>query len=583
MNFASRSVKPDLKPQNEDFLFDSETPQGHFFAVLDFSEHDFANLNTTLETKLETIVGSFVSVSNFSADLFLGFVAREINNFLHNLGQQSGESGLVCSAALCLVSGNRLFSLGCGDTRVAVFNPGRTLVFGSKAEQVDLRLGDDAEPSWINCSPQEFPMADDDRVLIMSGGLAGELRTADLSEWISENTSLTSTEICDSFLEASESIQDDRTLVIVGGPYEEWIEPEMPRLSVPVVSQEDEVNTMSESDDTHSIPQSDESGFVGLEARLENLTPIVASKSETDEVIEIQSEVSKPEVGSPDAVVADAVAHNEEIFTPVLAADVAQRTTWSRTLMWGAVILLIGTVGGYLGGWLQASRSRKPIESWSVKTSGSQVLLSRFNEEGSASSILIPVPQPVKASGEQTFSSFADAKQYIDTMAPPRPLVPVEQVVEQAAVVTQPKPKAPIRVAAPAAKAAAKPEPVVSSVAFRKGDTLQGLAQRYNVSTSRLVALNSNISRWSQVKPGQKIVLPAGSPISRPTTARPAPTKEKNAVAKNATVAAGETLDKLASRLKVPPSRLKQLNPQITNWSRIQTGQKVVVSNSSRG
>ena len=56
MNFSSDSVKHESKTQNEDFVFDLETPRGHFFAVIDFDSHDFANLNATLKGKLETIV-----------------------------------------------------------------------------------------------------------------------------------------------------------------------------------------------------------------------------------------------------------------------------------------------------------------------------------------------------------------------------------------------------------------------------------------------------------------------------------------------------------------------------------------------
>ncbi len=107
MKFSSESVKLKSKAHNEDFCFDLETPRGHFFAVLDFGAHDYSNLNSTLKGKLETIVGSFVSLSRFSAELFLGFLAKEINNFLHNLGEQSGGPELLASGALCLVNGNR--------------------------------------------------------------------------------------------------------------------------------------------------------------------------------------------------------------------------------------------------------------------------------------------------------------------------------------------------------------------------------------------------------------------------------------------------------------------------------------------
>jgi hypothetical protein len=44
MNFSSASVKLKSKLQNEDFYCDLETPRGHFFAVLDFASHDYANL-----------------------------------------------------------------------------------------------------------------------------------------------------------------------------------------------------------------------------------------------------------------------------------------------------------------------------------------------------------------------------------------------------------------------------------------------------------------------------------------------------------------------------------------------------------
>ena len=106
--FSSDSVKHESKTQNEDFSFDLKTPRGHFFAVIDFDSHDFANLNATLKGKLETIVNSFVSLSRFSADLFLGFLAKEINNFLHNLREQAGGPQLIGNGVFCLLSGNRL-------------------------------------------------------------------------------------------------------------------------------------------------------------------------------------------------------------------------------------------------------------------------------------------------------------------------------------------------------------------------------------------------------------------------------------------------------------------------------------------
>src|SRR5258708_38404789 len=108
MKFSSDSIKLRSKAQNEDFCFDLETPRGHFFAVLDFASHDYANLNAALKGKLETIVGSFASLEDFSDELFLGFLAKEINNFVSNLADQSGGPELFFDAALCLVSNDNL-------------------------------------------------------------------------------------------------------------------------------------------------------------------------------------------------------------------------------------------------------------------------------------------------------------------------------------------------------------------------------------------------------------------------------------------------------------------------------------------
>jgi hypothetical protein len=108
MNFSFDSVKLKSQVRNEDFYFEVETPLGHFFAVLDFATHDYANLNATLKGKLETILGPFAALSDFSDDLFLGFVAKEINNFVSGLAEMGGDPELLFSAALCLVNGNRL-------------------------------------------------------------------------------------------------------------------------------------------------------------------------------------------------------------------------------------------------------------------------------------------------------------------------------------------------------------------------------------------------------------------------------------------------------------------------------------------
>src|ERR1044072_3581158 len=140
MNFACDSLKPKAKLRNEDFYFHIETPRGHFFAVLDFASHDYANLNATLKGKLETIVASFASLEDFSDALFLGFLAKEINNFVSNLADQSGGPEPFFAAALCLVSNdNFAYFLG-GEVKIDILN--------SEGRSEERRVGKECRSRW---------------------------------------------------------------------------------------------------------------------------------------------------------------------------------------------------------------------------------------------------------------------------------------------------------------------------------------------------------------------------------------------------------------------------------------------------
>ena len=141
MNFASHSVKNKSARQCASFSLNIEMPRGHFFAVLDFSSHDYANLDASLSAKLQTVAASFTSVSSFSPDLFLGFMAKEINNFVHNLAEHSGDSGLRCSAALIWLDSNELSCLVRGDTAVTIRNEAHELRLGDRSKPREPRLG----------------------------------------------------------------------------------------------------------------------------------------------------------------------------------------------------------------------------------------------------------------------------------------------------------------------------------------------------------------------------------------------------------------------------------------------------------
>ncbi|MEO7751952.1 MAG: LysM peptidoglycan-binding domain-containing protein [Terracoccus sp.] len=105
-----------------------------------------------------------------------------------------------------------------------------------------------------------------------------------------------------------------------------------------------------------------------------------------------------------------------------------------------------------------------------------------------------------------------------------------------APVGTAPKPAAKPTATKPAAKPTAKPAatkpavpPVVTTGAtvyvVRAGDTMSGIAARYKVSLSRLVAANT-LSNPAYIRIGQTIIVPGvGSTTSKPATTKPATSK----------------------------------------------------------
>lgn len=548
MNFSSDSVKLKSKPQNEDFYFDIETPRGHFFAVLDFAPHDYANLNATLKGKLETIVGSFVSLSRFSADLFLGFLAKEINNFLHNLGEQSGGPELLCSAALCIVSGNRLNYFLSSDVSMNIVSSGRLLplngqrvdasVLGGKkpvAEQAGNQLeqlGAHNQEGPLTDRVQAFTLQDDDVVLIMTRGLVESFEGPQLTNEILSLRSPDPKVISDTLMKASESSLDDRTLVVITGPYERYVDPVLSDLSKAVAALEARVNSLTErdqqerSDGTNRLEKAavteaqleqrfgqqmevvkdDLRGkaaridLLELDEKLKSLNVALASKADTAQVMTLQRDVLKlgllasgvhlpgeNETGeaASTSTSSESSATQEAVSVPVAAQQQPGRRPLG--LMAALLISVIAIAAGFFGGWLQSRVAKRNPEVWSVKTAGNQISISRLDAGGSQSSVSLNVAQPLKANGEQTFSSFTDVKQYVDT------LTSSQTLSEQQSAASQQK---------------EEPTPAVTEVAVGPGDTLDRIARRNNITTDRLKELNPQITNWRVLKVGQRVMVP---------------------------------------------------------------------------
>lgn len=103
-----------------------------------------------------------------------------------------------------------------------------------------------------------------------------------------------------------------------------------------------------------------------------------------------------------------------------------------------------------------------------------------------------------------------------------------------------------------------KSKPADDTYTVQKGDTLDGIAYRFNTTESELLKLNPNITNPNVIDVGEKITLPGG--------------------AKYHTVQSGETLWGIAQKNHISLARLEKLNPQIKNPDQIDPGEKVRIS-----
>ena len=626
MNFSFNSAKLKSKPRNEDFYLDIETPRGHFFAVLDFASHDYANLNITLKGKLESIVRSFASLSNFSDDLFLGFLAKEINNFVSNLAEQSGGPELLFSAALCLLSGNRLSYFLCGEVRMILSSESLTAPQTAASQTL---LGAHSLEAPMRDQIQAFTLHDGDLVLIMTQGLAEVLPADVVSLRGSDPKS-----ICALLMKDGVAGHEDSTLVVIGGPYGRPVEAALPdenglaELKLSLISLEARLDALTGSEERRKpdVGQLESSDAAGLEqkfsqqieslkddlsskaasidllefdAKLKALNALLASKADTADVLGLQRDVLKlglvsNPLGSSEATPAEALSlpagvTGASAISSASQAGGLQPSPWltAFNIKAALIVVAISLAAGFVGGWLH-SRGTKSPEVWSVKTSGNQIVISRLDGPA-GEEVTMNVSAPLKSTGEQTFSSFADVKQYIDTITTTgAPSAETSQASQ----------------ASPTGQATPSPESKVpegaSEVTVKPGDTLQKLSQAYKVPPEKLKELNPTIGRWPAIRIGQKIFVPAAGsktatsprpPVAQsPTNQSPASATPENATPANTAPAStapanttevrvgpGDSLNKFARRFNTTPEKLKELNPNITNWLRIQRGQKVVV------
>jgi LysM repeat protein len=545
MKCSSDSAKHESKTHNEDFSFDLDTPRGHFFAVVDFASHDFANLNATLKGKLETIVGSFVSLSRFSADLFLGFLAKEINNFLYNLREQAGGPELVGSAVLCLLSGNRLTYFLCGDVAISIHNAGRVLPLqgGEPNEngQVE-KLGMQNQDAPLSDAVQTFILEDNDVVVIMTAGLEGAVDSQRVGKAIGANAADPKL-ICAQLMKASGESKDDRTAVVITGPYERYVDPILSDLSKALVTLESRVDALAASNqeknqsaassDSDTVTQLIENftnqvellkeeirtkagriDVLELQEQVKSFGVLLAGKADTTELLSVQSDVLKLGVASPAGrEELNATPKREtldEVVAPVENTS-AEESRRRRNLLFqvAAIVAVLGFAGAFAGAWLQSRLMRR--------SSTANVAA----PAATTSPVVLPSPQPTPS---------------------------VEST------------------------------PAITEITVKPGDSLKKLAQQYNVPQERIAELNPGVTRWATIQAGQKINVPVTQVAPGPAASPEAsPVANTTAGTIEVIVAPGDSINRFAHRFNTTPQRIRELNPQITNWGAIQTGQKLLM------
>ncbi len=531
MNFSSDSVKHESKTQNEDFSFDLETPRGHFFAVIDFDGHDFANLNATLKGKLETIVNSFVTLSRFSADLFLGFLAKEINNFLFNLREQAGGPQLGGSAVFCFLSGNRLHYLLCGNIAIRTWNTGKVTTLRPAADENGLqKLGRSFQEAPLTDAVQSSTLDDADVALVMTAGVTSVIDAHSLSsrlDGLSEASAMR-----DALMSASSSSKDDRTVLVITGPFERYVDPMVYDLTRAVATLESRVDALAQAQSqsvaepvtTSEDPlrqledrlaaqiasvREDMNGkagsidFLELDEKLMAFAALVAGKADKADVLGVQSDLLKLSVAS-DAP-PPAVKDDSEESSPV-SNNGSNRSLLMKV---AGIVLVVGLAGGFLGAWLQSRFMRRPA---------------------------VPAPAPLAV------------------QAP----VPTPQ--------PSPSPVA---------------TPATTELIVQPGDNLKKLAEQYNVPERAIMDLNPTIQRWATIQPGQKILVPTTPAASHAPSHSSTPAPAQGTV--EVIVVPGDSINRFAQRYGTTPARIRELNPHITNWASIQTGQKVLMPTPPRG
>ncbi|MGE7778922.1 LysM peptidoglycan-binding domain-containing protein [Peribacillus sp. NPDC097264] len=103
------------------------------------------------------------------------------------------------------------------------------------------------------------------------------------------------------------------------------------------------------------------------------------------------------------------------------------------------------------------------------------------------------------------------------------------------------------------------------------GDTLSGIAKKYNLSLNSLLKLNPSISNSDRIRIGQSIIVSGKATSTSATAAKSSSTSTYK-------VKSGDSLSKIASKNKTTVKALLALNPSIKNANTLRIGQSIKLS-----
>ena len=139
--------------------------------------------------------------------------------------------------------------------------------------------------------------------------------------------------------------------------------------------------------------------------------------------------------------------------------------------------------------------------------------------------------------------------------------------------------QAPVPTTQPSPSPVASGTPGVTEIVVQTGDSLKKLAQQHNVPEQAIKDVNPTVQRWEIIQVGQKIFVPA-APLA---AASPTATTVAVPGTVEVIVGPGDSINRFAQRYGTTPARIRELNPHITNWASIRTGQRVLMPTPPSG